>query len=288
MGGGGGGFAQQPFGMDTNAFGGPQFQVSQQQGGDGGGFQVDNSTPDGKVKGKEAQSLIPATIKQLKNAPSNSGGDQGFSIDGKDLHQVTIVGIIMNAEEQNTNLQYTIDDGTDDIVVKMWIDAEADEAALERRAQWKEGKVVRVTGQLRSFNMARSIVAFNITPITDFNEYTFHFIEVVHTHLRNTKGNPPVAGMAGTSTGYGNANGMAAPAGGHVNQQPAQQASLQDTVLEFFQAYATGEAGSTITECFNAMKTNGASIKEIRETVDFLVGEGHLYSTIDDEHFKGT
>ena len=62
---------------------------------------------------------MPVTIKQLKAAPANAG-EQGFSIDNKELHQVTIVGVIMNAEEQNTNLQYTIDDGTDDIVVKMW------------------------------------------------------------------------------------------------------------------------------------------------------------------------
>ena len=41
---------------------------------------------------------------------------------------------------------------------------------------------------MRAFNQVRSIVAFHIQPLTDFNEYTFHFIEVVHTHLRNTKG----------------------------------------------------------------------------------------------------
>ena len=47
---------------------------------------------------------------------------------------------------------------------------------------------MRVIGQMRAFNQVRSIVAFHIQPLTDFNEYTFHFIEVVHTHLRNTKG----------------------------------------------------------------------------------------------------
>ena len=69
---------------------------------------------------KEKQSLLPVTIKQLKNAPSAASGEQNFTVDGHELHQVTIVGLIMTAEEQNTNLQYTIDDGTDDIIVKMW------------------------------------------------------------------------------------------------------------------------------------------------------------------------
>jgi hypothetical protein len=90
------------------------------------------------MQGKQLnkQSLAPCTIKQLKNAPA-SGGDNGFSVDGKDLHQVTIVGLITHADEQNTNLQYTIDDGTDSINVKMWIDAATDEAAIEKRAQWR-------------------------------------------------------------------------------------------------------------------------------------------------------
>jgi hypothetical protein len=52
----------------------------------------------------------------------------------------------------------------------------------------REGKLVRVVGQLRLFNHSRSIVAFNIQPIADYNEYTLHFIEVVHSHLRLTKG----------------------------------------------------------------------------------------------------
>jgi len=94
--------------------------------------------PASRAQGKQLnkQSLAPCTIKQLKNAPA-SGGDNGFTVDGKDLHQVTIVGLITRADEQNTNLQYTIDDGTDSINVKMWIDAATDEAAIEKRAQWR-------------------------------------------------------------------------------------------------------------------------------------------------------
>lgn len=77
------------------------------------------------------------TIKQLKNAPSAASGEQTFSINGHDLHQVTVVGLILSADEQNTNLQYTLDDGTGDIVVKMWVDQDSEEAIVERRAQWR-------------------------------------------------------------------------------------------------------------------------------------------------------
>ena len=138
--------------------------------------------------GRDKQSLIPTTIKQLKNAPNDASGDSTFTLDGRELYQVTIVGMITAAEENSTNLQYTIEDGTDSIMVKMWIDAEASETFAERRAQWRENVIVRVIGQLREFNGNKNLVAYDICPITDFNEYSFHFIDVVHTHLRHTRG----------------------------------------------------------------------------------------------------
>lgn len=260
-------------------------------------MQVDSSAPDAKAKGnKDRQSLIPATIKQLKNAPSMPSGEQGFSLDGRDLYQVTIVGLIMSADEQTTNLQYTIDDGTDTIMVKMWLDSEADDASAERRAQWKEGVVVRVIGQLRSFNNTKQIVAYSIMPLTDFNEYTFHFLEVVHTHLRHTKGPVPVAAPkmeAGGAYAPPGAAGGSVPAGaGGYAAAPAQApgASLQDLVLKFFQAKgdANNDAGSTIHEAAAALSVNGVTADQVRTLVGDLMNEGHLYSTIDDDHFKAT
>jgi hypothetical protein len=43
----------------------------------------------------------------------------------------------MSADEQNTNLQFTVDDGTDDIVVKMWVDQDSEEETVERRTLWR-------------------------------------------------------------------------------------------------------------------------------------------------------
>ena len=53
-----------------------------------GGFHVDNTSPDGKANKRDKQSVTPCTIKQLNDAVST--GDNNFSVDNKDLHQVTI------------------------------------------------------------------------------------------------------------------------------------------------------------------------------------------------------
>lgn len=138
--------------------------------------------------------------------------------------------------------------------------------------------MIRVIGQLRLFNNSRSLVAYNITPITDFNEYSLHFIEAIHTHLRLTKGKPPApAGAAG-----------AAPMGGAAPPPQAPAASFQDQVLAYFKSYdQNSETGCTVAQCFEAMQAQGATYGQIRESVDMLVQEGHLYSTVDDDHFKG-
>tara|TARA_B110001452_G_scaffold117270_1_gene97311 strand:- start:2006 stop:2887 length:882 start_codon:yes stop_codon:yes gene_type:complete len=285
----------------ANNFGGDAFGGA---GGasQGGGFEVNNSGPDAKKQSLNKQSLMPCTIKQLKTAPAGTGADNAFVIDGQDLHQVTIVGLITHADEQNTNLQFTIDDGTGSIVAKMWIDAAQDEATMEKRSMWKEGVIVRVVGQMRAFNQVRSVVAFHIQPLTDMNEYTFHFVEVVHTHLRNTKGKPgdqaapPVGGgmggMGGGAFATGMAGGVAPPsmAAAAAAQQNAQGLNnFQDTVFKFFQSYGESqETGATVEECTNAMMAQGGTAEQVRKAVDDLVNEGHLYSTIDDDHFKAT
>ena len=51
---------------------------------------------------RNRQSLIPVTIKQLKNAPALTSGEQGFSLDGRDLYQVSVVGLIRTADETST------------------------------------------------------------------------------------------------------------------------------------------------------------------------------------------
>jgi replication factor A2 len=38
----------------------------------------------------------------------------------------------------------------------------------------------------------------------------------------------------------------------------------------------------------NGLRAEGISEKDVRAAVDFLANEGHLYSTIDDNHYKST
>ena len=99
--------------------------------------------------------------------------------------------------------------------------------------------------------------------------------------------------MAGASMGVagGMAGGMA-PQGG-AGFAPAagaapKGATTQETVMAYFQSYAHNDIGCTIADCVQAMAPQGVTDAQVRTAVDNLVNEGHLYSTIDDEHYKAT
>ena len=42
--------------------------------------------------------------------------------------------------------------------------------AEQQRSEWRVGTYVRLHGNLRSFDNQRSIVAYHVRPVTDFNE----------------------------------------------------------------------------------------------------------------------
>jgi len=241
---------------------------------------------------RDAQSLLPVTIKMLHEAESR-GTENKFKIDGKDLAAVTIVGSIAAIDLQTTFVDYEIDDSTGRIGVKVFVD---DEAAMpSTHSQFHEGMYVRVVGNLRTpFQNQRSIVAFKVLPVTDMNEISFHQLEVLACHLRNTnEGFAPKAGGAGSgAAGESKAKvkvEQGAIAGAPLSMEmDADQRGftpMQRQVLAIF-ASDRNENGVSLDQVRQRMPA--LNLIELRKIIDFLSEEGHLYSTVDEEHYKST
>jgi len=88
----------------------------------------------------------------------------------------------------STNTIYYIEDGTGSIEVRIWIDSNDNDMALQS-SQYGENMYIRAIGSVRVFNNKRSIMAFHIHLIEDFNEITAHFLEVVKVNLEDMKNN---------------------------------------------------------------------------------------------------
>jgi replication factor A2 len=209
-------------------------------------------------------------------------------VNGEEVHNLTLLGKIVKANDSSTSLMYTIDDGTGTCEVKIWVDADDADGQNQNKAEWKVGAYVRVYGHLRAFQGQRGVIAFNMRPVTDFNEITYHFLEVVYCNSHNAS-RAATAGAAPATAAMGGDSAYAAPsAGAPAAAMPAAGGSANDQVFAIFNGpQGHGESGVRVDDVVTQL--NGRFTEaQVRESVEHLVNEGHLYSTIDDDHFKST
>ncbi|KAM8926482.1 LOW QUALITY PROTEIN: replication protein A 32 kDa subunit-like [Lycaon pictus] len=202
-----------------------------------------------------------------------------FKIGNVEISQVTIVGIIRHAEKAPTNIVYKIDDMTAaPMDVRQWVDT--DDASSENTVVPPE-TYVKLAGHLRSFQNKKSLVA--IMPLEDMNEFTTHILEVVNAHMILSKSNSqPPAGRAPISNpGMGETGNF----GGNSSMPANGLTMAQSQVLNLIKACPRPERLN-----FQDLKNQlqHMSVASIKQAVDFLSNEGHIYSTVDNDHLKST
>lgn len=252
-----------------------------QGGGQGymspGGFGTPQQS-DEKRSRQRAQNIVPVTVAEIIN--STQMDDKFFSGD-IEIFQVTLVGIVRSVKESPTRLDYEVDDLTGPpLEVKQFVDNDESVPDEERVQAMRENTYVRVRGTVRSFAGKKSIVAFKISPVTDMNEMTYHILEVIHSH----------ASLAAVQTN-GVSNGMSVQSNstnsyGDVNDgMVSGLSSIQNQVHLAIRNNQSAEGASVESVC---KQVRGVPEKAIRDAIEFLSSEGHIYSTIDDDHYKAT
>lgn len=237
----------------------------------GGGF----STPQGdeKKRSKRSNNIVPVTVAQILTAKHE---DDAFLSGSQELSQVTLVGLIKSVNESPTRIDYVIDDMTGPpLDVRRFNDSdENDEAEAQTQNAYPPNTYVRVNGLLRAFGGKRTVNAFKITALTDMNELTCHMLEVVYAKAFSQQQQMPTSGPSSMG-----GNGM------ELNDQIAGLSALQTQVQTIIRSDHS-EQGCSIDEICQRLKS--VAPKAIREAIEFLSSEGHIYSTIDDEHFQAT
>ncbi|XP_044524679.1 replication protein A 32 kDa subunit [Gracilinanus agilis] len=224
-----------------------------------GGFGTPTASQAEKKSRARAQHIVPCTISQLLSATLV---DEVFKIGEIEISQVTIVGIIRQAEKAPTNIVYKIDDMTAaPMDVRQWVDT--DDTSSENTVVPPE-TYVKVAGHLRSFQNKKSLVAFKILPLEDMNEFTIHILETVNAHMILSQSvSQPLAGRPSLNTsGIGDTGGFGGNSFSGNSFMPANGLTVTQNQFVFW--------------------------LPSRQAVDFLSNEGHIYSTVDDDHFKST
>ncbi|KAL0912867.1 hypothetical protein M5K25_016281 [Dendrobium thyrsiflorum] len=121
-------------------------------------------------------------------------------------------------------------------------------------------------------------------PVIDFNEVTLHYLECIHVHLDNTR--PKANTVIGTVTpNQIDIKGFQTPLTNPIPGMKFSDNDIQKRVLDVFMEPASlvREQGLNIDEVIRRLDLPP---KKIIEAISYHNDLGHIYSTIDDFHFK--
>lgn len=256
--------------------------------GDQGGGYLNTSSQQTSTQNQKSrqrsENIIPCTVAQILKAEQV---DDKFINDGINLHQVTLVGLIRSAKESSTNLSYEIDDMTGPFLeVRQFVDNDENTPEAEKVALVRENIYVRIHGHVRAFAGKRNVAAFRVVPLTDMNELTSHLLEVIYAHAYWTKGQAMTTPGKGSASHMGNSMMNTTSASSNFSGQvDVGLTAQQQQVLNVIRS-CIDEQGLAMAVVCDRLK--GMPLKVVRDSVEFLSSEGHIYSTIDDEHYKAT
>lgn len=206
---GGGGFNAVPGGgggFGGGGFGGPP-QASQGLGGYVQGGGQGGQSPEKKPAQKDAQSMMPLTVRMLIDAHERSrengaqaGPDTPLQVSGREISMFSFVGCLETIAMEQIYKVFQVNDGTGKIMVKQYHDA----AQADNTQEWQLGEYVRIFGTFRYWGGDFHVSAHHMARVENPNEISFHLIEVAHVHLALTGRLPnkaaPSAGAAQASS----------------------------------------------------------------------------------------
>lgn len=241
------------------------------------------------ARNRDTQALLPLTVKQISEAFLSSDDKSNFLVDGVEVNNVTLVGMVFNKAERVTDVGFMLDDGTGRIDCNRWVNEAVDTKEMEGIL---DGMYVRVHGHLKGFQGKRHLNAFSIRPVTDFNEIASHFIECIYVHIYNTKsrvqaGGPTQSHVTNPAIGTPLKGYQASQPNQFSGQYGAGLKGIDQMVIDYLQQPQSLARDQGVGRDELAQQLN-VPVDKIMESIRSLEEEGLIYSTIDEWHYKST
>lgn len=239
---------------------------------------------DGKeIKKNLIKHIVPVTAETVNECNQVEGETSLFHYKHLNFHQICLVGIIRNVIKRANDITYLIDDMTSkEVNVKLQSDDSDDSEQEEQRpahAQFMENQYVRVYGVVKQLQGQKLVQAFRILPIKELNEVTHHILECMNASIYySSKASGEPMEMPTTSR-------AANPLRNANLSSAGSKDSLNDQISDLIKQCKSSE-GLHIREVCTYFKSYSEA--KIKEALEFLSSEGHIYTTIDDEHYKST
>ncbi|CAF1206816.1 unnamed protein product [Adineta steineri] len=246
-----------------------------EQGGSSG-FQQRKAAGDndaGNAQRASVKGVLTCTLATILNA-KHSEADNCFVYKHLKFNTVMLMGLIREANhEVNGSLAtYEIDDHSGGLLeIKWWHDDSGEPL--------KPLTYVKVVGQVKIFSNKVHVVAHHISKMQSLNELIAHSIECIHASMNIRKQGE----LTGTNMGTNNNNHHTGGGGMHSQQVSNGFTPVQNAVLNLLKT-VTSMTGYSVTEICKQLKQ--FSENQVKQALEFLSGEGHIYSTTDDDHFR--
>ena len=243
---------------------------------------------------------MPVQISEILNAPP----EEGFTVEGSDVGRGR-EGYELREGNNQDNIQGTfhsrvmclevtfpmfkVQDDSGEIEVIQWLEEGTNQP------EHAESHPIKVVGSIRSHQDKKHIMAFKISEVQSQAEYDAHLLEVVYSHLKlrqlQQKINGQIMGSDGSLSQSMMGGGLGIQGGtapSYVSSSANQSFGNKNYDLVYgLIKQSTDEAGIDRDSVFSGVKKN-MSKNEMDSALDFLSSEGHIYSTIDEDHFKTT
>lgn len=241
--------------------------------------------------------VVAISLEQCRKLATRN---HGVVVHKRSFSVIQLVAKAVNVENFETRAVLHIVDhtGGEPMLVNLW--------NLEEPLGIQPGQYCRVFANLRIGDEGQTMVGFKAEPIKSINDITHHLIECALANAVLAKRKENIANnltyscenfpgsLVNTGDGanilpkptainQGPASGgdyMAMPASGMAGLSAQQSAVLAQI------SKSTDDVGVSLTELSTNLKN--LNLKQIKEIVDFLSSEGHIYTTLDENHFKST
>ncbi|KAL1233367.1 Replication protein Asubunit [Trichinella pseudospiralis] len=227
-----------------------------------GGFLASQSGDRTEIR-KSQREIVPVTCSMINNM---SPGEDNLRIGTYEVSQVCIVAVIRDISYGDIYTDITIDDMTSSpITARQWVKENKSADEMQRKCN-------------------------SLVKVFDLNDLTVHMLEVLRAKLSFEKDylntdrkelNRPKDAGATPFMSYG------------TSEMQADSKITYDNGLSGLRAeiYRFLSNNDTIEGCsVNEMKSHFAHVtmSKLRDEIEFLCCEGHIYSTVDEDHFKAS
>jgi len=226
------------------------------------------------------QNIVPVMINEVLSAP-----EDGLVVEGMEVGMVTVCGKVNTVERAATKTTYHLEDNSGTLEVVQWVDEGS------AGAEHNEGDEVKVVGSVRTQGEKKHVMAFKISAVSCKAEWDAHLLQVVYSKLKLRQLNQGSNGgaMDFQTTGLTNSM-MGGGLGMGSSSAPSSGQSFghknYDLVYALIKS-STEEQGVDRDHINQQVRTK-MSKQEMDAALDYLSSEGHIYSTIDEDHFKTT